>query len=102
MNTVCTTVQDSTTLTTPRAIQYAFMPPVAWLALTSAKPTTPSMAVPAPTSSATALLGSSRFASRAVLPGSRRQTALQTPPQEDHDGGVPAEQNRRRGQRERR
>src|ERR1700745_2034618 len=82
MNTVCRTVQDSTTLSTPRAIRDAFVPPVVWLARTRANPTAPSMAVPAPTitSSATALLGSSRFASRAVLPGSRRQTALQADP----------------------
>ena len=56
------------------------MPPVAWPALTSAKPTATSTAVPAPstTSSATAELGSSRFASRAVVPGSSRRTATQT------------------------
>ena len=58
----------------------AFMPPVAWPALTSAKPTATSTAVPAPstTSSATAELGSSRFASRPVVPGSNRHTAIQT------------------------
>ena len=56
------------------------MPPVAWPARTSAKPTATSRAVPAPItmSSATAVLGSSRFASLAVTPGSSLYTEVQT------------------------
>ncbi|HEY0934796.1 MAG TPA: hypothetical protein VGD91_13765 [Trebonia sp.] len=67
---MCTTVQDSTTLSRPSPKRYAFIPPAAWPALSSAKPTAPSIAVPAPrtTSSATAALGSSRCASAATHP----------------------------------
>ena len=80
MYTVCTTVQDSTTLSKPSAIRNAFMPPATWRALASANPTATSRAVARPHHHqlGDGRAGSSRFANWAVTPGSSRHADFQT------------------------